>query len=83
MISRTASRSMILTGASSLVDSTNAILTEVCTSKQCEENLAANSAAARKFIEDMELSTVVNQEHMVGALSLSINIKASSFTYFS
>ena len=83
MISRTASRS-ILTGASSLVDSTNAILTEVCTSKQCEENLAANSAAARKFIEDTELSTVVNQEHhMVGALSLSINIKASSFTYFS
>ena len=61
MISRTASRS-ILTGASSLVDSTNAILTEVCTSEQCEENLAANSAAARKFIEDMdmELSTVVN-----------------------
>ena len=28
-----------------------------------EENLAANSAAARKFIEDMELS-MVNQEHM-------------------
>ena len=37
-------------------------LTEVCTSEQCDENLA-NSAAARKFIEDMELS-MVNQEHM-------------------
>ena len=40
-------------------------LAEVCTSEQCEENLAANSnsAAARRFIEDMELS-MVNQEHM-------------------
>ena len=27
-----------------------------CTSEQCEENLAANSAAACKFIEDVELS---------------------------
>ena len=59
---RTASRS-ILAGASSLVDSTNTMLTEVCTSEQCDENLAANSAAVRKFIEDMELS-MVDQEHM-------------------
>ena len=55
-------------------------MTEVCTSEQCEENLAANSAAARKFIEDLELS-MVNQEHSYAALSLSI--KTLSFTYFS
>ena len=61
-INRTACRS-ILAGASSLVDSTNTMLAEVCTSEQCEENLAANSSAARRFIEDMELS-MVNQEHM-------------------
>ena len=72
-------RSMsILAGASSLVDSTNAMLTEVCTSEQREENLAANSAAARTFIEDMELS-MVNQG-LYAALSLSI--KTWSFTYF-
>ena len=35
----------------------------ICTSEQCDENLAANSVAARKFIEDMELS-MTNQEHM-------------------
>ena len=62
VINRTACRS-ILTGASSLADSTKAMLAEVCTSEQREENLAANSVAARKFIEDMDLSTV-NQEHM-------------------
>ena len=39
------------------------MLAEACYSEQCEENLAANSAAARNFIEDMELS-MVNQEHM-------------------
>ena len=61
VINRAASRS-ILAGASSLVDSTNVMLAEACTSEQCEENLAANSAAACKFIEDMELS-MVNQEH--------------------
>ena len=62
VINRTACRS-IFAEASSLIDSTNAMLAGVCTSGQCEENLAANSAAARKFIEDMELS-MVNQEHM-------------------
>ena len=46
-----------------MVDSTNAMVAEACTSEQCEENLPANSAAARKFIEDMELS-MANQEHM-------------------
>ena len=39
------------------------MLAEACYSEQCEENLAVNSAAARNFIEDMELS-MVNQEHM-------------------
>ena len=39
------------------------MLAEACSSEQCEENLTANSAAARKFIEGMELS-MVNQEHM-------------------
>ena len=39
------------------------VLVLVSTSEQCDENLAANSAAARKFIEDMELS-MTNQEHM-------------------
>ena len=39
------------------------MLAEVYTSGQCEENLAANSAAVRRFIEDMELS-MVNQELM-------------------
>ena len=36
------------------------MLAEVCTpsKKQCEENLAANSVAARRFFEDMELSMV-------------------------
>ena len=62
VINRTASRST-LAGASSLVDLANTMLTEVCTSEQCDENLAANSAAARKFIENMELS-VASQEHM-------------------
>ena len=62
VINRTASRS-ILAGASTLVDSANTMLTEVCTSEQCDENLAANSAASRKFIEDMELS-MANQECM-------------------
>ena len=62
VINRTASRS-ILAGASSLVDSTNVTLADACTSEQCEEILAANSAAAYKFIEDMELS-MVNQEYM-------------------
>ena len=38
------------------------VVAEACSSEQCEENLAANSAAARNFIEDMELS-MVNQEH--------------------
>ena len=64
VINRTAcSCRSILAGASSLVDSTNTMLAEACTSEQREENLAANSAAARRFIEDMELS-MVNQEHM-------------------
>ena len=62
VVNRTACRS-ILAGASSLVDSTNTMLAEAGTSEQYEENLAANSAAACKFIEDMELS-MVNQEHM-------------------
>ena len=55
----------ILAGASSLVDSTNTMLAEVySTSEQCEKNLAANSAAARRFIEDMDELSMVNQEHM-------------------
>ena len=62
VINRTACRP-ILAGASSLVDSANTMLAEACASEQCEENLAANSAAARKFVEDMDLS-IVNQEHM-------------------
>ena len=61
VINRTACRS-ILAGASSLVDSTNTMLAEPCTSEQCEEKLAGNSAAARKVIEDIDLS-MVNHEH--------------------
>ena len=57
VINRTASRSIV--AGASLVDSANTMLTEVCTSEQCDEN----SAAARKFIEDMELS-MANQECM-------------------
>ena len=64
VINKTACKS-ILAGASSLVNSTNTMLVEVCTSEQCEENLTANSAAAWKFIEDMKLSmSMVYQEHM-------------------
>ena len=59
VINRTAYRS-ILAGASSLVDyTTYTMLAEVCALDQCRENLAANSAAARRFIEDMELSMVI------------------------
>ena len=36
---------------------------DIDVSNQGGENLTANSAAARRFIEDMELS-MVNQEHM-------------------
>ena len=45
-----------------MVDSTNTMLAEACTSEQREENLAANSAAARKFkflIEFLALPTPI------------------------
>ena len=83
-INRTACRS-ILAGASSLVDSTNTMLAEVCTSGQCDENLAANSPAVRRFIdiEDMELSMIVYGESKAyAALSLPITIKTLSSVLF-
>ena len=46
----------------SLVDSANTMLADACTSEQREELLAANSTAARNFIEDMDIS-MVNQEY--------------------
>ena len=63
VINKTACKS-ILAGASSLVNSTNTMLVEVCTSEQREESLAANSAAARRFIEDMDELSMANQERM-------------------
>ena len=61
VINRTACRST-LAGVSLLVDSANVILHDVDTADQREEQLAANSTAARNFIEDMDLS-MVNQDH--------------------
>ena len=48
VINRTASRS-IMAGASSLVDSTNVMLADTCTSEQCEEILVANSDQRRRI----------------------------------
>ena len=65
VINRTACRP-ILAGASSLVDSANTMLAEACTSEQREENLAANSAAARKFkflIEFLALPTPIRLDY--------------------
>ena len=58
----TACRS-ILAGATSLVDSVNASSGDAWTSVQCDEQLAANSNAAYKFLEDFEMSTI-NHELM-------------------
>ena len=47
-----------LGGVSSLVDSANVMLHDVDTADQREEQLAADSTAARNFIEDIDLSMV-------------------------
>ena len=62
VINRTASRS-ILAGAANLVDLVNATSGDTLSSEQCDDQLVANSTAARNFIEDMDLS-VINQEHI-------------------
>ena len=59
---RTACRS-ILAGVTSLVDSVNASSGDAWTSVQCDEQLAANSNAAYKFLEDFEIS-MINHELM-------------------
>ena len=46
----------ILAGAASLVDSVNASSSDAFNSEQHDDQLAANSAAAHSFIEDMDLS---------------------------
>ena len=61
VINRTACRS-ILAGASSLVDSANVMFHNVDAGDQCEDQLIANSMAARNFIEDMDIS-MLNQDH--------------------
>ena len=62
VINRTASRS-ILAAAANLVDRVNSTLPVTLSSEQCDELLEANSEAAQRFIEDMELS-VINQDHI-------------------
>ena len=59
VVNRAACRS-ILAGATSLVDSVNASSGDAFTftSVQCDEQLAANSYAAYKFLEDMEASVI-------------------------
>ena len=57
VINRTACRS-ILAGATSLVDSVNASSGDAWTSVQCDELLAANSHAAYKFLEDLEIPMI-------------------------
>ena len=57
VVNRTACRST-LAGASSLVDSANAMLGDFDTSEQCEEQLAANFTATHNFIEEMDLSMI-------------------------
>ena len=57
VINRAACRS-ILAGAVSLADSVNASLGDALTSEQRDDQLAANSAAAINFIEDMDLSLI-------------------------
>ena len=46
----------------SLVDSVNASSGDALTFEQRDDQLAANSAAAINFIEDMDLS-MINHEH--------------------
>lgn len=62
VVNRTACRS-ILAGAAFLVESVNASSDDALTSVQRDEQLAANSIAACKFLEDMELS-MINHERM-------------------
>ena len=52
----------ILAGAAFLVDSFNASSSDAFTSEQRDDQLAANSAAARNFIEDIDFS-MINHEH--------------------
>ena len=53
----------ILAGATSLVDSVNASSGDALTSVpvQCDEQLAANSNATCKFLEDMEISMIYHE----------------------
>lgn len=50
-----------------MVDLVNATSDDTLTSEQRDDQLAANSTAARNFIEDMDLS-VINQEHIASTL---------------
>ena len=62
VINRTASRS-IIAGADNLVEKVNTTLPITLSSELCEGHLDANSEAANRFIEDMELE-VINQDHV-------------------
>ena len=62
VINRTASRS-IIAGADNLVEKVNTTLPITLSSELCEGHLDANSEAANRFIEDMELE-VINQDYV-------------------
>ena len=68
VINRTACRS-IVAGAAFLVESVNVSSGDALTSEQRYKQLAANSTAACKFLENMELSKI-NHEHTTVTLVL-------------
>ena len=61
VINRTSCRT-IIAGTAALVDAVNASSRDDLTSTQRDDQLAANSTAARNFIEDLDLS-LINHEH--------------------
>ena len=63
VINRTAFRIIIaIAGKAALVDAVNASSRDDLTSTHRDDQLAANSIAARNFIEDLDLS-LINQDH--------------------
>ena len=61
VINRTPCRT-IIAGTAALVDAVNASSRDDLTSTQRDDQLTANSSAARNFIEDLDLS-LINHEH--------------------
>ena len=61
VMNRTACRT-IIAGTAALVDAVNASSRDDFTSTNRDDQLAANSAAAHNFIEDLDLS-LINQDH--------------------